>query len=339
MGSIRFVSAWQLHFSRAKGVVRNLAYALFCVAAAVFLFFSPVGGFRAVSLYVGIYLIMLGFTNLSDFIGEMSSGRPQYKKRKRLRITAPPIITAFTPGKFIAAFDRFETLNAQAVETIDDISKPDAQAAMEIFIHMHEYLPGRMGHVDLCIGSEVYSYGNYDQNSFYLRGMAGDGVMEIIEKTKYLRFCIEKAEKTIVSYGLALSAEQLARVKEKLPQILSETSEWIPQPVTRAKASFKKSRYMRDYAMKLFEATGAQFYKFRQGSRFKQYFGLNMNCARLALVVMSAAGGIDILKAQQRHYAGAVLLLPERRIFKEKLHRRLQKDLSQGLKKGRRRPF
>ncbi len=296
IGAIRFVSAWQLRLSRARGAGAGLAYALLCLSAAVFLFFKPLGGFRAVSLYVGAYLILLGLTNLFDFIGEIPAYGPPYKKRKRLRITAPPLMTAFTPGRFIAAFGRFETLDAQAVETIDDLSKPDARAAMEIFIHMHEHFPGCMGHVDLCIGGDVYSYGNYDQNSFYLRGMAGDGVMEIIEKTKYLRFCIEKVEKTIVSYGLALSAAQLARVQEALARIMSEAVEWTPQPVTRGKAAFKKSRHMRDYAMKLSAATGARFYKFRQGSRFNQYFGLNMNCARLALAVMSAAGGIDILK-------------------------------------------
>lgn len=296
IGFIRFVSAWQLKISRARGALRNLIYALVCFAGAVFLFCSPSKGFIAVSLYIGVYLLLLGLTNLFDFIGEIPAYAQPYKKRKRIRITLPPLVTAFMPGKFIAAFDRFETLNAQAVETIDDISRKNAKAAMEIFIHINEFLPGRMGHVDLCIEDEVYSYGNYDRNSFYLFGMAGEGVIEIIEKTKYLRFCIEKAQKTIVSYGLALSEEQLICVKEKLGEIFSETFDWIPEKVTRTKAAFKKSRYMRDYAMRLFEETGARFYKFRQGSRFQQYFGLNMNCARLAQCVMSAAGGIDILK-------------------------------------------
>jgi len=66
----------------------------------------------------------------------------------------------------------------------------DTESDIEIFIHMADTLYGQVGHVDLCFDNYVLSYGNYDESSYRLNGMLGDGVIEVIDRNKYIRFCL-----------------------------------------------------------------------------------------------------------------------------------------------------
>ncbi|MBE6059308.1 MAG: hypothetical protein E7215_03920 [Clostridium sulfidigenes] len=57
---------------------------------------------------------------------------------------------------------------------------------MEVFIHVTLDGVGAVGHVDLCYNRQVISYGNYDDRSFRLLGIASR-VFNYFKEEKYVK--------------------------------------------------------------------------------------------------------------------------------------------------------
>lgn len=69
---------------------------------------------------------------------------------------------------------------------IDEKSSSNKDVGMEVFIHVTLDRIGAVGHVDLCYNGQVISYGNYDDRSFRLLGIASR-VFYYFKEEKYVK--------------------------------------------------------------------------------------------------------------------------------------------------------
>ena len=244
--------------------------------------FSPSTDGRLQFLIVGIYLILLGFSNVRDG-AFFNTDLEQKQLWRRIRINLPVIIAAFFPAEQLNRFNRFlqgEKREHQKVYSrIRDKQKP---VDLEVLVHTSDQnLFGMIGHVDICYQGKVISYGSYDVFSERLFGTIGDGVLFKVDKDAYIELCKQESKKTLFGYGLYLTDEQKIAVEKRLAEIDELLAVWNPS------AELKNNDHT--YAYKLRYELGADLYKFKT-SRFKTYFILSTNCCLLADSIIGQAG-------------------------------------------------
>ena len=244
--------------------------------------FSPSTDGRLQFLIVGIYLILLGFSNVRDG-AFFNTDLEQKQLWRRIRINLPVIIAAFFPAEQLNRFNRFlqgEKREHQKVYSrIRDKQKP---VDLEVLVHTSDQnLFGMIGHVDICYQGKVISYGSYDTFSERLFGTIGDGVLFKVDKDAYIDLCKEESKKTLFGYGLSLTDAQKRAVEKRLAEIDELLAVWNPS------AELKNNDHT--YAYKLKHGLGAQLYKFKT-SQFKTYFILSTNCCLLADSIIGQAG-------------------------------------------------
>lgn len=244
--------------------------------------FSPSTDGRLQFLIVGIYLILLGFSNVRDG-AFFNTDLEQKQLWRRIRINLPVIIAAFFPAEQLNRFNRFlqgEKREHQKVYSrIRDKQKP---VDLEVLVHTSDQnLFGMIGHVDICYQGKVISYGSYDTFSERLFGTIGDGVLFKVDKDAYIELCKQESKKTLFGYGLYLTDEQKIAVEKRLAEIDDLLEMWNPP------ADLKDDEHT--YAYKLKHGLGAQLYKFKT-SQFKTYFILSTNCCLLADSIIGQAG-------------------------------------------------
>lgn len=250
---------------------------------------NPLMHINDILIIIAVYFFLFGMDFIKDFINEIVPQKTKNNLKRRIRITLPVFWVALIPHKVLKTINEyFEVHN----ETTDKLKK-DLQndIDLEVFIHVTEDGFGVIGHVDIYYNGEMISYGNYDESSYKLYGMIGNGVLFSCEKDKYIKFCTTHAKKTLFSYGLKLNDHQKSMVEKKINDIKGDVIEWKP-PIVFEGYKNTLDEY-NDYASVLYKATEARFYKFKSG-KFKTYFGLNTNCVLLADSVIGSSG-IDIL--------------------------------------------
>ena len=244
--------------------------------------FSPSTDGRLQFLIVGIYLILLGFSNVRDG-AFFNTDLEQKQLWRRIRINLPVIIAAFFPAEQLNRFNRFlqgeKREHKKVYSRIRDKQKP---VDLEVLVHTSDQnLFGMIGHVDICYQGKVISYGSYDVFSERLFGTIGDGVLFKVDKDAYIDLCKEESKKTLFGYGLSLTDAQKRAVEKRLAEIDELLAVWNPS------AELKNNDHT--YAYKLRYELKADLYKFKT-SRFKTYFVLSTNCCLLADSIIGQAG-------------------------------------------------
>ncbi len=278
-------------------VKRRISVLFECIIYFIFgitLLFSPLLHINTILTIIGVYCLLFGFNFIKDFIREIVPERTKNKLKRKVRITLPVFLLALIPHKVLTKVNEYLENGDETIYEVDidkkDINKE--QSDIEVFIHVTLEGIGVVGHVDLCYDGQVISYGNYDNESFKLFGLAGKGVLLVADREKYIKFCTNYSKKTIFGYGLKLDEEQKINIKNKLDEIKNNLVKWEPSIVKDIRENKIKHEY-KDYASILYEATKAEFFIFKSG-KFKTYFGLNTNCVLLADSVIGRSG-IDIL--------------------------------------------
>ena len=283
---LAFVSSVSAYFYRKNGM-KGAARSVFISAAetviGVFAIVYPSAAADRFRIIAGIYLLFFAVSAFADFTAQILPQSAKNKVRRRMRVTLPNIFSAFIPVRIYKELKADGLLGENIVEgNTDDVG-------LEVFIHASDVFPGQMGHLDFCIGNEVMSYGNYDESSYYLWGIAGDGVLEIAEKESYLNFCIEFSSKAVIGFGIVLTEKQKADISAKLAEIMSEAVPWEPKAAREDRHALSSSGELSDYASELYKAANAKFYKFASG-KYKTYFGFGSNCAKLGDDVLGVLG-------------------------------------------------
>lgn len=292
---IKFISYSILFKNKANGRLTELSLGIIYTVLAIPIIFAPIKNLNNVLVIIGIYIILLGINYIADFISFLIPKRVKNKIRRSFRISLPAIVEAIIPYTVLREINYLIDKDNYDKPFIFEEKSEDVIPDLEVFVHTSNRGFNRMGHVDLYFDNKVISYGNYDDNSVRMFTMIGDGVLFTTERDKYIPFCIEHSKKTIFAFGLKLTESQKKNVSKAISKIFDSVYEWNP-PYVEATTKRKKvsiNKY-KDYASRLYHATNANFYKFKDG-RFKNYFVLGTNCCRLADHIIGKSG-IDLLK-------------------------------------------
>ncbi|EHG11928.1 hypothetical protein HMPREF9682_01525 [Streptococcus intermedius F0395] len=244
--------------------------------------FSPSTDGRLQFLIVGIYLILLGFSNVRDG-AFFNTDLEQKQLWRRIRINLPVIIAAFFPAEQLNRFNHLLQGEKRGHQKVYSRIQNDQKSVdLEVLVHTSDQnLFGMIGHVDICYQGKVISYGSYDVFSERLFGTIGDGVLFKVDKDAYIELCKQESKKTLFGYGLYLTDEQKIAVEKRLAEIDELLAVWNPS------AELKNNDHT--YAYKLRYELGADLYKFKT-SRFKTYFVLSTNCCLLADSIIGQGG-------------------------------------------------
>lgn len=257
---------------------------------------------------VGCYFILLGLASIMD--GRELSDKATYRsgRRRRWRITAPIWFTLLLPDSTIQKFNQYFTnkeLDAQQfVQQNREVYVNYDPLALEVFIHVGKEGFNRVGHVDISYQDKVYSYGNHDIESRQLFDLIGDGVLFVVDKQKYIEYCMQEGS-TVMVYGIHLSNLQKIALEAELAAIKKDTMVW----------HLTTDAQRHDYIGRMQLATQAQLYKFKRG-KFKTYFVMGTNCVLLADQVIGTSG-MDILALNGILTPGSYLAYFERESMKK----------------------
>ncbi len=273
----------------------DLFLALFYLISGVSFLFSPLGHLPTLLSIIGIYCILLGLSEYRAFLIEVIPARFKRKLKRHFRITLPAFLEAFMPRRMLDDinhyFNDMKEINEEAFVQQKENEEPD----LEIFIHMSPLGFNQFGHMDIFFENKVLSYGNYDDSSLRLFKSMGDGVLFETVKEDYIPFVIKYSDKTLIGFGLKLTASQKKSIQEGLKQIKEKSYPWYPEAAIDHQNKVTGKTY-HDYASELYEATKKQtkFYKFSEGE-FKTYFVLGTNCTSFADHIVGKSG-TDLLK-------------------------------------------
>lgn len=292
---IKTVTFVELQKNRVQGRLLALLSALISYGFGLTFVLHPTMHIASVIQVAGIYLILYGATNLGDVFRELL---PRKKTSARgFRMPLPVWLAALIPYNMIRRVnDLIEgdlTHKAHPGDQVYDGQKEDTPPDLEVFVHVAPEGSSMFGHVDICFEGTVLTYGCYDDRTKWLLTALGEGHLIIIDdRDSYIPFCIKESNKTIFGFGLRLTEEQKQSVRKQIGLLTPLLIRWYPDGQLAAMGKPNRGA-VDDYASRLYEATGARFYKFRSG-RFKTYFVLGTNCVLLADRLIGASGS-DII--------------------------------------------
>lgn len=236
---------------------------------------------------MSVYLILMGTTLFLDALAQITPNKFVNQIKNRIKIAPPALLTVLLPLELLNNVNEFFKPN------LDDepirIRKSDLKANVEVLLHFSEGLKGTAGHVDLVIDGTVVCYGAYDKEDIKLGGIVGAGVFyEVYKKDEYLNYCRNFREQTIFGFELALSDEELAKVKEKLAEIKGRADVWKCK-AQRAKERNEDCSQFTQPPCLLSKATETVFYKINSG-KYKHYWILGENCVKFVDEILRSSG-------------------------------------------------
>lgn len=288
LGSCRGVNYIILKNNNVKGRWIDFISCVFYICFSLFLIKTPQIRQPLVMNLIGTYFILYGLARLKEFILYILPAKTKNNFKRHIRMSLPVLFLAIVPKVVLDKVNSFLSTFDEEDEPVSlNEIKSDEKADIEVYIHVSDSGFGQMGHVDLCIGDEFFSYGNYDYNSVRLNETLGDGVLIKSYKDEYIPFVIKDSNKTLFCFGLKLNEESKKRVYKQLKTLKNDLIEWNPPEYTG-------DTNIDMYASRLkHNVNKTKFYKFKR-SKFKTYFVVTTNCVQLADYVLGSMG-LDIL--------------------------------------------
>lgn len=252
-------------------------------------------GERVFTVILGLYVFFFSLNIIGDAIAASFKHNSDAQKVKhRMRISLPSFVAALLPIKALRSVN--ELLEDEPAKALL-LSEEDSNAApdLEVYIHTKEGLIPGMGHVDIALGDDVFTYGNYDQASWKLGGFIADGVMVTMNREAHIKTALDYEKKLLIVFGLKLTPEQKKAVEDQLKTLSKDFIAWKSES-QRAEAGELPGppEAYKDIASLTWQETGGNFYKFKQGNPFKTYYAVGTNCVKLADTVVGHSG-IDLL--------------------------------------------
>lgn len=268
---INFIDYVILKSNNLRGRFKNLLFFLMFFLLSLTFFLYPLKKLGLFIKIVGVYCVLLGINRVVLFVLDIVTDKFKMQFKKKLKLTLPIFLEAFIP------ISGLKNLNKHLDYFLNLDEKNDENSDLKIFMHLSNHGFNQFGHMDIMFEDKIYSYGNYDKSSQKLFTTIGDGVLfELNKKEEYIDFCIRNSKKTIIEYGIKLTDSQKKKIRNRLNKAIENAIEWYPLIV-----SSKEKKKYKDYASKLYCATGAKFYKFTTG-KYKTYFVLGVNCTYFA---------------------------------------------------------
>lgn len=283
----------------------------------------------------GIYFIWYGFTLIFDAFNEEETqekvSKTAKKMQRKMRIALPSILGVFVPMKLLRKYDA-KIASEDANEYIlsqEVLVKAKAGVNpmnIEILVHLSNKIMEIFGHVDLIIGDQALSYGNFDGHSYRLGGAMSDGVLFICDKDRYLRESVLNDGKVLISFKVNFTDDELEIIKNNFVRFQENMVEWFCD-TQLAEQGLLESGEFNGVEDIIYRGTGARFYKFKKGP-LKTYFALNTNCVKVADSLFEntgfekpATGNIVTPGAYYQFLMGA-LERPGTKIYEKKIYSR-----------------
>jgi uncharacterized membrane protein HdeD (DUF308 family) len=240
--------------------------------------------------YFGVYFILLGIRYLLDAIDGLAP-EGKYKWHRRIRITLPPLVSAFLPDWVLNQFNHYlqkEDLQPALYKEQKSEENPD----LKIMVFSGPVGLQKVGHCCFAYKGIVYSYGNYDAGKSGLEKVIGDGCYFNVPIDVYQQSMLEMENNSIFEYGIHTSEAQNKAIEEQLEALRLKSFRWYCQ-IEKEDGYAHHEKYAQDYPCRLHYRTGAKFYKIKSG-KFRYYWFLGDNCASFMDEILGTLGA-DIL--------------------------------------------
>ncbi|MCM1055665.1 MAG: DUF308 domain-containing protein [Bacteroides sp.] len=268
------------------GRFKELILFFFFIVFGVLMVFVPGMGRRGFLVVAGIYCILYGAFQLSDFVFQCLPERLRNRISSKITLPMPVILSTLLPFMNMKTRHRKNILNPENARQELEVFYPagketDMPPDMEVMIHVGEKGLGTFGHCDLCFEGEIVSYGSYDLDTVSLFGGVGDGILIVGKKESYVRFYVTATPREIYSYGFRLNEEQKKAVRKEIADVKETAYPWEPPLSEVIKENpDAKGESVFDWGSKMWNCTGSNFYKFKSG-KMKTYFAVTSNCVMM----------------------------------------------------------
>lgn len=228
---------------------------------------------------IGLYLILLGFTFITDGWGAVFFDRNGDTFRRHIRFSIPIVFHAHLPKKLLEKLKVYLTNSKEGGNQIILTTSPKAdENVLQIIFSTSPDNIDLLGHINLAYKGYIYNYGNYDVDSRRLLDSIGDGVLAVVEKEKFTEFNLKRGQ-TMVEYDIPLNTKQEERLDIRFKQLMANIIEWEPITVTQLKSHSGQLKQIAD----------AQMYKFTKG-KYQTYFVFGTNCVLLVDDIIGSLG-------------------------------------------------
>lgn len=308
---------------RYREFLNFLAFTVF----GILLIFVPEMGKNGFNVVVGVYAIVYGAFQLWDFVFQCLPSSVKNRITGKLSLPLPVMITTLMPFMNMKSREVKNILDPQKAENelktyFPKGKETDVPPDMEVMIHVSSHGHGIMGHCDIVFEGQVYSYASYDLTSVALFGGIGDGIFVKGKKEPYVRFYVSSSPREIFGYGFRLNEKQKQAVREEIAELEKMIYPWeTPLQQLAKNDPNAKGEDVCDWGSKLWNCTGADFYKFKSG-KLKTYFVVTSNCVMMADRIIRRACSDNIVNATSVLTPGAyydylehLLAMPDSPVF------------------------
>lgn len=273
-GLIRYFDYYALRKNADKGVVTTLFISLISIVLGIIMVIFNNSFYYIINIITGFYFIAKGIVDLYRIVFNELTPLTKNKVYQRLSISTPVILSALLPIRMYADIKKITQKHHYTLPAIEN----QQEDSIEIWIHLNSRGFEQFGHVDISYQNVVYSYGCHDPNSREIFGSIGKGVLIVVDRAKFLQFCIDSNELVLI-YTLRLNQKGQQIIKGHIDKILENTQEYTCN--AKQQQLNHESITANDYASRVYKATDANMYTFTQG-RFKTYYVFRTNCVLLA---------------------------------------------------------
>ena len=245
-----------------KGKFFNFVFTIIYILFGFYLLLNPDFHTNLLMQAFGIYFMILGSRYLSDGC-EGINPLMKYKWKRKVRITLPAFLCAMVPDAALASINHY--LEEGKPEDLNTY-KNDEVVRLKVIVHVGSKGFQKVGHICFAYDDIVYSYGNYDSDSFRLNQTIGDGIFFTVPLEKYIPNMISAENNSIFEYGIYTTPKQNEGIEREFEM---------------------------DYPSRLHYRTGAKLYKVKSG-KFHIYWALGDNCASFTDLVLGTLGA-DVL--------------------------------------------
>lgn len=290
-GSACFIQLVIDKLNHLKGKFLNFAYTIVYILFGFYLLLNPNFHTDLLMQAFGIYFIILGVRYMSDGY-EGINPTVKYKWKRKVRVSLPAFLCAFVPDAALASINRY--LEEGKPEDLITY-KNNEKVRLKVIVHVGPKGFQKVGHICFAFDDIVYSYGNYDSDSFHFNQTIGDGVFFTVPLEKYIPNMITAENNSIFEYGIYTSASQNEAILQEIQKIKKNGYRWYTK-IEKEDGYDDFKNFEMDYPSRLHYRTGAKLYKVKNG-KFHTYWALGDNCASFTDLVLGTLGA-DVLSVR-----------------------------------------
>ena len=284
---IRIIDYYIFQKNKIKGRLSILISIIVNLSASLILIYNPHTKTKFIAIIIGIYLILFGFKTLVDFLIEILPSKIVDKIKMNIQIPVPEFFTAFIPQRLVNLINELIEVDSKALHS--NYNKKDTKSDLQIIIHLAKNGTAAMGHIEIAFNDIVYSYGNYDMHSRTLFQAIGDGVILIVDKRKYIKYCVEKRNRYLIEFGLKLTDKEKNIISNNINDLINnDTVDYLPDAELMDKGLLEKKE-INDMSSEIYLDAQGKFKKIIRG-RYKKFFVLNYNCAMMVKKILTPLG-------------------------------------------------